>query len=90
MARDDVAQSPSGGAGLGPPTAPVSLIGRLLMLLLQVMPLIFGLGFIAPLIAQLLDRVLPGAAAQAQWPLLAGLAIGGSWGALANLRRRWL
>ena len=89
MARDDVAQSPSEGAGLGPPTAPVSLIGRLLMLLLQVMPLIFGLGFIAPLIGQLLDRALPGAA-QAQWPLLAGLAIGGSWGALANLRGRWL
>jgi hypothetical protein len=89
MARDDVAQRSSEGAGLGPSTAPRNIIGRLLMLLLQVMPLIFGLGFIAPLIAQLLDRALPGAA-QAQWPLLVGLAVGGSWGALANLRGRWL
>ncbi|KRA60461.1 hypothetical protein ASD79_07730 [Caulobacter sp. Root655] len=59
------------------------------MLLLQAMPLIFGIGFVAPLITQLLERLLPGAA-QAQWPLVAGLAIGGSWGAAANLRGRWL
>jgi hypothetical protein len=85
----DVAQPSSDGAGSGPPPAPVSLLGRLVTLLLQGMPLLFGVGFIAPLIAQLLERTLPGAA-QAQWPLLAGLAIGGSWGALANLRRRWL
>lgn len=89
MPRDSVAQPPSDGTGPGPPPAPVSLIGRLLTLLLQGMPLIFGLGFIAPLIAQVLERALPGAA-QAQWPLLVGLAIGGSWGALANLRGRWL
>jgi hypothetical protein len=63
--------------------------GRLLMLLLQGMPLIFGIGFVAPLSAQLLERVVPGAA-QAQWPLVAGLAIGGSWGAIANLRGRWI
>jgi len=86
----DLAQPSGDGAG-SPPTAgkPVSLIGRLLTMLLQTMPLIFGLGFIAPLIAQLLERAAPGSA-QAQWPLLAGLAIGGSWGALANLRGRWL
>jgi hypothetical protein len=63
--------------------------GRLLMVLLQGMPLIFGIGFVAPLIAQLLARGVPGAA-QAQWPLVAGLAIGGSWGAIANLRGRWI
>ena len=85
----DVAQPSSDGAGSGPPAASGSLLGRLLMLLLQGMPLLFGLGFIAPLIAQLLERAVPGAA-QAQWPLLTGLAIGGSWGALANLRGRWL
>ena len=85
----DVAQPSSDGAELGPPAAPVGLLGRLLMLLLQGMPLLFGLGFIAPLIAQLLERAVPGAA-QAQWPLLTGLAIGGSWGALANQRGRWL
>ncbi|CAN7428210.1 hypothetical protein [Caulobacter sp. LjRoot300] len=59
------------------------------MALLHGMPSIFGIGFVAPLIAQLLARVVPGAA-QAQWPLVAGLAIGGSWGAIANLRGRWL
>ena len=85
----DVGQPSSGGAGLGPPAASGSLLGRLLMLLLQGMPLLFGLGFLAPLIAQLLERALP-AAAHAQWPVLVGLAIGGSWGALANLRGRWL
>ena len=85
----DVAQPSNDGAGPGPPIAPVGLLGRLLPLLLQGMPLLFGLGFIAPLIAQLLERTVPGAA-QAQWPLLTGLAIGGSWGALANLRGRWL
>ncbi|MBW8815007.1 MAG: hypothetical protein JF588_16425 [Caulobacterales bacterium] len=57
--------------------------------MLHGMPLLFGIGFIAPLIAQLVERVVPGAE-QAQWPLLTGLAIGGSWGALAILRGRWL
>lgn len=85
----DVAQPSSSGAGSGPPAASGSLLGRLLMLLLQGMPFLFGIGFLAPLIAQLLERALPGAA-QAQWPVLVGLAIGGSWGALANLRGRWL
>ncbi|WP_332771152.1 hypothetical protein [Phenylobacterium sp.] len=90
MPRDDVAQPSSDGAGSGPPAAaPDSLMGRLLAMLLQGMPLIFGLGFIAPLIAQLLERALPDAA-HAQWPLLVGLAIGGSWGAFANLKGRWL
>lgn len=89
MPRDDVAQPSSDGARSSPPPAPASAIGRLLMVLLQGMPLIFGIGFIAPLIAQLLERAVPGAA-QAEWPLVAGLAVGGSWGALANLRGRWL
>ena len=53
------------------------------------MPFVFGIGFIAPLITQLLERTLP-AAAQAQWPLLVGLAIGGTWGAIANVTGRWL
>lgn len=79
----------TGRAGSGPPTAPNSLGGRLVMLLLQGMPLMFGLGFIAPLIAQSLERALPDAG-QARWPLVVGLAIGGAWGALANLRGRWL
>jgi hypothetical protein len=89
MPRDDVAPPSSDGSGSGPPTPPVGMGGRLLMVLLQAMPLIFGIGFVAPLIAQLLERAVPGAA-QAQWPLVAGLAIGGSWGAIANVRGRWL
>jgi len=90
MPRDSVAQPPDGGAGSdAPAAADASLMGRLLGLLLQGMPFIFGIGFIAPLIAQLLERTLP-AAAQAQWPPLVGLAIGGTWGAVANVTGRWL
>lgn len=88
MPRDDVVPS-NDGVGSRPPTPPVGLVGRLLGLLLSAMPLIFGIGFIAPLITQVLELVLP-EAAQAQWPLLAGLTIGASWGAVATLRGRWL
>ena len=54
-----------------------------------VMPLLFGCGFIAPLIAQ----------AMAAWSvdppldisrIAVGLAVGGSWGLVANVRGRWL
>jgi hypothetical protein len=90
MPRDSVAPPPGGGVGSDPPAAASpGLMGRLLGLLLQGMPFIFGIGFIAPLITQLLERTLP-AAAHAQWPLLVGLAIGGTWGAVANVTGRWL
>jgi len=90
MPRDSVAHPQGGDIGSDPPAAAsASLMGRLLGLLLQGMPFIFGIGFIAPLITQLLERALP-AAAQAQWPLLVGLAVGGTWGAVANLTGRWL
>jgi hypothetical protein len=90
MAGDAVVQPSGHSTGSGPrPPTDVRLIDRLLTLLLQGMPLIFGFGFIAPLTTQLLERALPEAAG-AQWPLLAGLAIGGAWGAIANLRGRWL
>jgi len=88
MPRDNAALPSSDGVGPDPSTTPVRPPGRVLMLL-QGMPFLFGLGFIAPLIAQLLERALL-AATQTEWPLLVGLAIGGSWGALANLRGRWL
>jgi hypothetical protein len=57
--------------------------------LFVVMPLLFGLGFIAPLIAQLM------AAADASAPFgigntAFGLALGGTWGLIATLRGRWL
>lgn len=57
--------------------------------LLSIMPFLFGIGFIAPLIAQIM----------AAWGWTApfglsriafGLAIGASWGLYANIRGRWL
>ncbi|HEX7884707.1 MAG TPA: hypothetical protein VF474_01905 [Phenylobacterium sp.] len=87
MADGDVAQPLGDRAGSGPP-AP-GFIARLLMFLAQILPFLVGVGFFAPLITQLIERALP-EAAHAQWPLLVGLAIGGSWGAVANLRGRWL
>jgi hypothetical protein len=53
------------------------------------MPLIFGIGFIAPLLSQLIvtaglaDRIMVP-------PLLAGLVFGGAWGAYATWKGRWL
>lgn len=90
MADGDVAQPPGDRAGSGPPApAEVNPIARLLMFLAQILPFLFGVGFFAPLIAQLLKRALP-EAAHAQWPVLVGLAIGGSWGAFATLKGRWI
>jgi len=57
--------------------------------LLAWMPLLFGIGFIAPLLAQLM----------ALWEIAApfgmsrvafGLVIGAGWGLIANVRGRWL
>ena len=57
--------------------------------LFEVMPFLFGIGFIAPLIAQVM------ASAQIAAPfgmsrIAFGLAIGGTWGLIANIRGRWL
>ena len=51
-------------------------------------PLIFGIGFIAPLTAQILERLawhLPFGLT----PLIAGLTFGAAWGGYAQLRGRW-
>lgn len=57
--------------------------------LFDVMPFLFGIGFIAPLIAQTM----------AYWQIAApfgldrivfGLAVGAPWGLYATLRGRWL
>ncbi len=57
--------------------------------LLAIMPLLFGIGFIAPLVAQIMET----------WNVAApfgisriafGLAFGGAWGLYANIRGRWV
>ncbi len=57
--------------------------------LFSVMPLIFGFGFVAPLIAQ--------GMAAAGWDapfglerIVFGLIVGGTWGLYAQVRGRWL
>jgi hypothetical protein len=51
-------------------------------------PLLFGLGFIAPLAAQILERLetpLPFGLT----PLIAGLILGAAWGTYAQIKGRW-
>lgn len=57
--------------------------------ILLIMPFLFGIGFIAPLTAQIM----------AAWnidapfgmtPVAFGLLFGGSWGLLTQIRGRWL
>ena len=51
-------------------------------------PLLFGLGFIAPLTAQILARLevtLPLGLS----PLIAGLILGTAWGTYAQIKGRW-
>lgn len=57
--------------------------------LFEIMPFLFGIGFIAPLIAQIM--VSQGLSAPFDLsPIALGLAIGGTWGLIANIRGRWL
>lgn len=53
------------------------------------MPVLFGIGFIAPLIAQII-RNAGWAPPFGASPLLIGLLVGGCWGAYAKIRGRWL
>lgn len=54
-----------------------------------IMPLLFGLGFIAPVTAELMD--LTGTAApMGLTPLTFGLLLGGAWGLYATIRGSWL
>ena len=57
--------------------------------LFKIMPLLFGIGFIAPLIAQTMVywgwQPPLGVA-----PLAFGLLIGGGWGLYATIRGRWV
>ena len=53
------------------------------------MPFLFGIGFIAPLIAQMLEYWQV-AAPWGLGPVMFGLLIGAPWGLYATLRGRWL
>ena len=57
--------------------------------LFAIMPFLFGLGFIAPLTAQIMDlwKVDPPLGLSA---VAFGLLFGGTWGLIANIRGRWL
>ncbi len=57
--------------------------------LFEIMPFLFGIGFIAPLIAQVMTSADMRAPFDVS-PLAFGLAIGGAWGLIANVRGRWL
>lgn len=55
----------------------------------QLMPVWFGLGFIAPLTAQVLQHAgfVPPMGLS---PLVVGLALGLGWGSLTVIRGRWI
>jgi hypothetical protein len=56
--------------------------------LLYVLPLIFGIGFFAPLSAEIFQAT--GLSPFGLPPLAAGLILGTAWGAWATWRRNWL
>jgi hypothetical protein len=64
-------------------------VSRLLPLIFRNLTFLFGIGFLAPLIAQVLERTVPSIAAT-PWPLVVGLLVGGGWGALAQKTGRWV
>ena len=57
---------------------------RVLTALNALLPLAFGLGFLAPVLVVLCETV--GVPA----PLTVGLVIGGGWGLIATLTGRWI
>jgi hypothetical protein len=61
----------------------------ILRLILTLQPLIFGLGFLAPLIAQIIEHtgLIPPLGLT---PLVTGLIMGGTLGAVANVRGSWI
>lgn len=64
-------------------------MAKVLGTLFRVMPFLFGIGFLAPLIAQVLERT--GAPASLPFPpVVIGLTVGGLWGAFATWKGRWI
>ena len=64
-------------------------MSRILPLIFQNLTFLFGIGFLAPLIAQVLERTLPSIIGT-PWPLAVGLVVGGGWGAIAQRTGRWV
>ena len=67
----------------------INAMANVLKQVLAWMPFFFGIGFIAPLIAQLMvlwDIPAPFGISRIAF----GLIIGGTWGLVANIRGRWL
>lgn len=64
-------------------------MSRLLPLIFRNLTFLFGIGFLAPLIAQVLERTVP-SIATTPWPLAIGLLVGGGWGAIAQKTGRWV
>ncbi len=60
-----------------------------LKVLVKLLPLIFGIGFLAPVIASALVA-LEITAPLGLSPLHFGLLIGGAWGLIATITGRWL
>lgn len=60
-----------------------------LKVLVKLLPLIFGIGFLAPVIASAVVA-LEIAAPIGLSPLYFGLLIGGAWGLIATITGRWL
>ncbi len=57
--------------------------------LFAVMPFLFGIGFIAPLTAQ----IMVAAGVEGPFglsPIVIGLAFGGAWGFYAQIKGRWI
>jgi hypothetical protein len=62
---------------------------KLIGLLMQNMPILFGCLFLAPLIAQIIER-LHLTPAGSPGPIIIGLLIGPPWGAVAVWKGRWI
>lgn len=69
--------------------AKLTLMTEAIRKLFAVMPFLFGIGFIAPLTAQLM-AVWDIPAPFGMSPILFGLLFGGAWGLYANIKGRWI
>lgn len=67
----------------------LTLMTEVIRKLFDIMPFLFGVGFIAPLTAQLMIYWGVGGAFGLT-PIVTGLLLGGAWGLYANIKGRWI